>query len=368
MQAQRLVVKLGTSTLTDGSVKLSLARMADLIRQVSWLQSNHFEVVLVSSGAIAAGREVLNYVELPKHLPKKQMLAAIGQPRLMAIYEQLFRIYDKKVAQVLLTRADLSDRRRFLNARGTLEALLHQQVVPIVNENDTVATEEIRFGDNDNLSAQVANLIEADRLILLTDQNGLFTSDPRLDENAKLVSQVGVGGISEDLWKAAGGTRSGVGTGGMLTKLRAAELARQSGILTHIARGSEDNILMRIANYENIGTQILPASNKLESRKRYLLGNQYSQFAISVDNGAVRALKMGGSLLPAGIISANGAFERGDSVKIQDNTGTTIAAGLVNYSQEDIMKIYRLNSSEIEATLGYSYGDEVIHHNNMVLL
>jgi len=368
MQPQRIVVKLGTSTLTDGSARLSLARMADLARQVAWLQTNHCQIVLVSSGAIAAGREVLEYVELPKHLPKKQMLAAVGQPRLMAIYEQLFRIYEKTVAQVLLTRTDLSDRRRFLNARGTLEALLLQEVVPIINENDTVATEEIRFGDNDNLSAQVANLIEADRLILLTDQNGLYTSDPRLDAAAKLVSEVGEGGISEDLWRAAGGTRSGVGTGGMLTKLRAADLARQSGILTHIARGSEENVLMRIANNEIIGTLILPSLNKLESRKRYLLGNQYSQYSISVDGGAVRALKRGGSLLPAGITSTNGIFERGDSVKIQDINGKAIAAGLVNYSQEDIVKIIGLKTSEIENVLGYSYGDEVIHHNNMVLL
>ena len=364
---QRIIVKIGTSTLTDGSTRLSLARMADLVRQMSQLQNDGHEIILVSSGAIAAGREVLGNIELPKHIPKKQMLAAIGQPRLMAIYEQLFRIYDKTVAQVLLTRVDLSDRRRFLNARNTLAALLHQKVIPIINENDTVATEEIRFGDNDNLSAQVANLVEADQLILLTDQVGLFTSDPRVNGEAKLIREIGPEGISEEMWKAAGGSKTGLGMGGMVTKLRAAELARQSGVVTNIAKGDAENGLIRIANYENIGTTIYPINNKLETRKKYLLAGQFSDSAVTIDDGAVRALKKGGSLLPAGIISVLGTFDRGDSIKVVDIHQKTVAVGLANYSHEEASKIIGLKSSEIESALGYSYGDELIHHNNLVL-
>ncbi len=365
---QRIIVKIGTSTLTDGSTRLSLARMADLVRQMSVLQDEGNEIILVSSGAIAAGREVLSFVKLPKHMPQKQMLAAIGQPRLMAIYDQLFRIYSKTVAQVLLTRADLTDRRRFQNARNTLAALLLQKVIPIINENDTVATEEIRFGDNDSLSAQVANLVEADRLILLTDQAGLFTDDPRTNRDATLINEIGAEGIGEDLWKAAGGSKTGLGTGGMVTKLRAAELTRQSGAVTHIAKGDAENIIMRIANYGNIGTIIQPINNKLETRKKYLLGGQYSNCSVSIDDGAARALARGGSLLPAGIISVSGSFERGDSIKIVNKAQKMIAVGMANYSNDDVARIAGLKSAEIEPILGYSYGDEVIHHNNLVLL
>jgi glutamate 5-kinase len=365
---QRIIVKVGTSTLTDGSTRLSLARMADLVRQMSVQQDKGDEIILVSSGAIAAGREVLGFIDLPKYIPKKQMLAAIGQPRLMAIYEQLFRIYCKTVAQVLLTRVDLSDRRRFLNARNTLDALLRQKVVPIINENDTVATEEIRFGDNDSLSAQVANLVEADQLIMLTDQAGLYTDDPRQNNDAQLIKEIGSEGIGEELWKAAGGTQTGQGTGGMLTKLRAAELARQSGVVTTIAKGDIENIILRIANYEKIGTTIYPTNNKLETRKKYLLGGQFSNASVAVDDGAAGALARGGSLLPAGILSVAGSFERGDSIKVVNKNQKTIAVGMANYSNEDTSRILGLKSSEIDSVLGYSYGDEVIHHNNLVLL
>jgi len=364
----RIVLKFGTSTLTDGSDKLSLSRMADLVRQVARLWDTGHEVIIVSSGAIAAGREAAGLVDLPKYIPKKQMLAAIGQPRLMSIYEQLFHIYDKTIAQVLLTRSDLSDRRRYLNARDTLEALIHQSIIPIINENDTVATEEIRFGDNDALSAQVAILIEADRLILLTDQEGLYTSDPRLDPTAKMIDAIGVEGIGEEIWKAAGASKSEQGTGGMLTKLRAAELARQSGVTTSIARGNTESVVLRIANNEKCGTIILPLFNKLESRKRYLLAGQYSELSLAIDPGAIKALRKGGSLLPAGIIAISGTFERGDSVRVLDSLGTPVAVGLVNYPHEDIIKIKGARSSEIEGILGYTLGDEVIHHNNMVLL
>src|SRR5512134_2077444 len=225
----RLVIKLGTAILTDGAPRLSPPRLVDLVRQMSALHGAGSEVILVSSGAMAAGREALGHPQLPKEIPAKQMLAAVGQPRLMALYEQLFGLYGVVVAQVLLTRADLAHRRRYLNARNTLSALLARRVIPIVNENDTVATEEIRLGDNDNLSALVSNLIEADLLILLTDQPGLFTADPRRDPAARLIEEVDGPDIPEEVWSAARGTASGLGTGGMLTKVQAADLARRSG-------------------------------------------------------------------------------------------------------------------------------------------
>jgi glutamate 5-kinase len=364
----RIVVKLGTSTLTGGENNLSGPRLVDLARQVSALQAEGAQVVMVSSGAIAAGREALGFPALPKHLPAKQMLAAVGQPRLMAKYAQYFAIYGTRTAQVLLTRADLADRRRFLNARNTLEALLRQGVIAVVNENDTVATEEIRFGDNDNLSAQVANLIEADLLVLLTDQEGLYTADPRVDGQAQLIHRVGPEPFAQSLWQAAGGTSSGLGTGGMMTKLQAADLARHGGTTVVIARGSEPNVLLRLAAGESIGTLLLPVVNKLEGRKRYILSGSRSEIEIAVDAGAVQALSRGGSLLPAGVRSASGIFERGDTVRITAPDGQAVAVGLSSYSSADLAQLCGRRSSEIETILGYTFGDEIIHRNNMILL
>ena len=365
---QRIVVKLGTSTLTAGSKKLSAPNLVEMARQIAKLQAEKIQVVLVSSGAIAAGRQEMGYPALPKHLPAKQMLAAIGQPRLMAAYEQVFSIYDVHVAQLLLTRADLSDRRRFLNARNTLEALLKHNVLPIINENDTVATEEIRFGDNDNLSAQVANLIEADLLILLTDQDGLYTSDPRLDPQAQLIRQVEAEPFSADLWQAAGGTSTGLGTGGMVTKLQAADLARHGGTTVIIARGSEENVLQRLVSGEALGTRVLPLINKLEGRKRHILSGNRSTAEVLVDAGAARALARGGSLLPAGVTRVEGEFERGDAIRVLAPDGGALAVGLTNYASGDLAKLCGCQSAEIETRLGYTFGDEVIHRNNMVLL
>ncbi len=367
---ERIVVKLGTSTLTAGEKKLSAPRLVDLARQVAALQVAGRQVLLVSSGAIAAGREALGYPNLPKYLPAKQMLAAVGQPRLMAIYEQYFSIYSAKVAQVLLTRADLADRRRYLNARNTLEALLRQHVIPIINENDTVATEEIRIGDNDNLSALVATLVEADLLVLLTDQDGLYTSDPRHDPQAHLIQEVGTEPFSAELWQAAGGTNTGLGTGGMVTKLQAADLARHGGTMVVIARGSEPDGLLRLANGARLGTCLLPVVNKLEGRKRYIISGSHSGRAgeLVVDAGAARALAHGGSLLPAGLTQVTGDFERGDTVRIFDPDGKQIAAGLTSYASPDLQQMRGRQSSEIESILGYTFGDEVIHRNNMVLI
>jgi len=323
---------------------------------------------LVSSGALAAGREALGFAVLPRHLPAKQMLAAVGQPRLMAIYEQYFGIYGARVAQILLTRADITDRRRYLNARNTLEALLKQNVIPIINENDTVATEEIRFGDNDNLSAQVANLVEADLLLLLTDQDGLYTADPRQDPQARLICEVTPEPFSEELWQAAGGSVSGLGTGGMTTKLQAADLARHSGTKVMIARGSESDILLRLASGESLGTRVLQVINKLEARKRYILSGSRTAGEIRVDAGAARALAHGGSLLPAGVIEASGEFERGDTVRITNQDGRVLAVGLAGYASSDLASLCGRQSADIETILGYTFGDEVIHRNNMILL
>ena len=365
---QRIVVKLGTSTLTGGSSRLSPPRLVELVGQMAGLVAGGCQLVVVSSGAIAVGRERLNYPQLPKDIPAKQMLAAVGQPRLMALYEQLFSLYGLTVAQVLLTRADLSDRRRYLNSRNTLKALLTQGVIPIVNENDTVATEEIRLGDNDNLSALVSNLIEADLLAMLTDQPGLFTADPRIDPSASLIAEVNTLEIPDALWLAAGGTSTGLGTGGMVTKLQAADLARRSGAMVVITQGGLPAVLPRLASGEALGTRFQPLSSAGDSRKRYFLAGGRSAGKLTVDEGAARALHNGGSLLPVGIHHLDGRFERGDTVRVLDPSGREIARGLVNYSCTDVERILGKRSDQIESILGFAYGDEVIHRDNMVLL
>jgi glutamate 5-kinase len=368
MANPRIVVKLGTSTLTAGTTQISPPRLVDLVRQMASLYAAGSELVIVSSGAIAAGRERLNHPQLPKDIPAKQMLAAIGQPRLMALYEQLFGFYGITVAQVLLTRADLTDRRRYLNSRNTLAALLSQRVIPVVNENDTVATEEIRLGDNDNLSALVANLIEANLLVLLTDQPGLFTADPRRIPDAQLVREVKEAEIPDALWQAAGGAASGLGTGGMFTKLQAADLARRSGATVVIAQGGDPDILLKITAGEMVGTRFHPITSALESRKRYILSAGQPPGVIRVDEGARQALRQGRSLLPVGVRAVEGAFERGDSARIIGPDGRELARGLVNYAATDLERIRGLQSGEIEKVLGFAYGDEVIHRNDMVLL
>jgi glutamate 5-kinase len=367
-QYKRIVIKLGTSTLTAGTSQLSPAHIVEIVRQVAHLHGEGCEMVMVSSGAMAAGRERLGFPQLPKEIPAKQMLSAVGQPRLMALYEQLFGLYQLTVAQVLLTRTDLADRRRYINSRNTLAALLKQRVIPIINENDTVATEEIRVGDNDNLSALVANLIEADLLIMLTDQPGLFTADPRNDASAKLIQTVSDPSIPQSLWEAAGGSDGRLGVGGMQTKLQAADLARRSGSAAIIASGSEPNVISRLVAGDKLGTHFLPISSALESRKRYILSGNHAKGSVIVDAGAREALQAGGSLLPVGVTQVSGEFERGDVVCVYNLDGIEIARGLVNYNSRGIQQILGQQSSKIEAILGFAYGDEVIHRNNMVLL
>jgi len=365
---KRIVIKVGTSTLTVGSNRLHLPQIVSLGRQIAQLTTRGEQIALVSSGAIAVGRERLGYPELPKSIPAKQMLAAIGQPRLMNVYEQLFEIYGLKVAQVLLTREDISDRKRFINARNTLESLLEQGILPIINENDTVATDEIRIGDNDNLSALVANLIEADRLIMLTDQEGLFTANPQQDPHACLIPEVRGKKIPEQIWLAAGGSQNSLGTGGMITKLQAADVARRLGTEVIIAKGAEQDVLLRLSAGEAIGTRIYPLEDKLQSRKRFMLAGVVARAGIRVDTGAAAAIGSGGSLLPVGIKDVYGQFERGDIVRVKNDDGQDCALGLVNYSSADVKKIMGRKSTEIEPLLGFAYGDEVIHHNNMTLL
>ncbi len=368
MKYQRIVIKIGSSTLTAGTRRISKPRLIDLTRAIHQIKQQGCQVMVVSSGAIAAGREILGFPDLPKFIPAKQMLAAVGQPRLMEIYEQFFSIYEQKVAQVLLTRADLTDRRRYLNARNTLEALLGQSVIPIINENDTVATEEIRFGDNDNLSAQVANLIEADLLILLTDQDGVYDRDPRSNPDARLYRKIDSPEIPEEMWAAAGGSVSGVGTGGMITKLQAADLARRAGSTVVIASGAKPEAILRIANGDAVGTLFTPVINKMEARKRYILAAGKSAGKILIDAGAERALERGGSLLAVGILSVQGDFERGDPVQVVCGKGQSVAMGIANYAARDLVKFAGHQSMEIESILGYTYGEEAIHRNNLVMI
>lgn len=363
-----LVVKIGTTTVTGGTPRVSTRQLVELVRQIATLRAAGKDVIVVSSGAMAAGREKLGLGSPPKGIPAKQMLAAVGQPRLMAIYEQLFGLYDVVTAQVLLTRADLANRSRYLNSRNTLNALLGQRVVPVINENDTVAVEEIRVGDNDNLAALVANLVEADLLVLLTDQAGLYTADPRRDAAAKLVEVVAEPVIPDALWQAAGGSGTGQGTGGMVTKLQAADLARRSGTRVVIASGTEPDVLLRLAAGERVGTTFQPTATAVEGRKRYILTGSCARGKLAVDDGAAAALAGGGSLLPVGLRRVEGSFDRGDPVRVQDAAGREIARGLAEYPAADLRRIAGHHSHEIESILGYVYAEEVIHRNHMVLL
>ena len=365
----RIVVKIGSSTLTAGSNELSKAQIVNLVGQIAQLKKNGYQLILVSSGAMATGLETLGYPELPKFIPAKQMLAAVGQPRLMNIYSDLFGIYDLTVAQVLLTRLDLSDRTRYLNARNTIEALLAQDLIPIINENDTVATEEIRVGDNDNLSALVSNLIEADLLIMLTDKQGLFTADPDQDKDAVLIQEVNEERIPDTLWKAAGKSSSETGTGGMYTKIQAADLARRSGTRVVITNGSTPEVILRVVAGDPLGTQFSALVSNMESRKRFILAGPKSNGRITVDAGAEGILRKGkSSLLPVGVVSVEGEFVRGDTISIQNDQGQEIALGLANYNVDSMRCIQGHQSGEIESILGFSYGNELVHHDNLVVV
>ena len=365
-EMRRIVLKLGTSVLTKGSPNLNRQRMLELAQQVAALHEAGYEVIIVSSGAQTAGRSQLNFPDLGKSVPAKQMLSAVGQSHLMRIYQDLFDIFEITAAQILLTRDDLSHRVRYLNARDTLDTLIEQRIIPIVNENDTIATEEIRVGDNDNLSALVASVVDADLLIILTDQPGIFTDDPRKNPGAALIQNISQ--VSDELFELAGGAGSSIGTGGMVTKIQAAQIASRSGIETIIASGSEEDVVKRLVAGERLGTRIQAAKDRSESRKRWLLTDR-TQGALVVDAGAAKVLLRGGaSLLPVGIREVRGEFERGATVAVLTPDGREIAHGLSNYRSADLGKIRGRKSSDIVDILGYSYGDAVLHRNNLALL
>ena len=366
---QRVVVKLGTSLLTGGSDQIDQDIMSSLVNQVAQLHKQGQEIIIVSSGAIASGRHKLGLTKKVKGIPFKQVLASVGQHRLMGLYEELFRRYDVIVAQALLSRVDLLDRAGYLNARNTLLALLELGVICIVNENDVVATDELseaRFGDNDNLSAMVANLIDADLLMILTDIGGLYTADPHCEPDACLIPQVKR--IDSKVERLAAGTASRLGTGGMVTKIEAAKLATSSGVTVIIADGRESDVILRLARGDALGTRFLPTTTRLESRKRWMLSGLATMGKLVVDSGAATALKkQKRSLLAAGIKGIEGAFQRGDIVNIYDPAGSQIGCGITNYSSADIEVIKGVHSEKIAAVIGYDYGSEVVHRNNLVV-
>ena len=366
----RIVVKLGTSLLTGGSDHLNEDIMSSLVAQVAQLHRQGLELLVVSSGAIAAGRYKLQLDKRLKGIPFKQVFSSVGQSRLMLTYEQLFSRHNITVAQALLTKADLSDRAGYLNARNTLLALLELRVLCIVNENDVVAVDEIqeaKFGDNDSLSAMVANLVDADLLLLLTDTAGLYTADPRRNPDARLIPQVER--IDSEIEQLATDTVDSLGIGGMMTKIEAAKLATSSGITVIIADGRESDIILKLAAGEAIGTRFWPLTDKLESRKRWMISGLSTRGGLVVDSGAARALrKQNRSLLATGIKKVEGDFQRGDVLTIYDHKGTILGCGISNYRATDISTIKGAHSKKIVTLLGYDYGAEVVHRNNLVIL
>lgn len=364
---RRVVIKIGSQILTASDQNLDKAFMAALAVQVAALRQQGLEVLIVSSGAIAAGRGALGLSDRPKTIPQKQAAAAIGQSRLMRAYEDAFATHGINVAQLLLTRGDLADRTRHLNARATLETLLECGVVPIINENDTVAVEEIKFGDNDNLSALVTSLIDADLLIILTDIDGLYDADPRTHPEAGLIPLVKT--VTKELELAAGGSGSTVGTGGMATKLAAAKKAGKSGAATLIVNGREAEILLNALAGKETGTLVLPSQESLTRRKHWIAFTLRPQGRITVDAGAARVLRREGrSLLPSGMVAVEGDFERGACVRICEQGGSELARGLVDYTSSEAAKLIGCNSAQIEEILGYRYGDAIVHRDNLVLL
>ncbi len=367
---QRIIAKFGTGLLTGGSDCLDQDKMVNLVAQVAQLHRQGRELMVVSSGAIASGRYKLGLPKKVRGIPLKQVFHSVGQIHLMHMWEQMFSQYDITVAQALLTRANLTDRAGYLNARNTLLALLELRVLCIINENDVVAVDEIqeaKFGDNDNLSAMVANLVDADLLLILGEIGGLYTADPHCEPGACLVPQVDK--IDADIERLAAGTTSGPGVGGMITKIEAARLATASGVTVVIADGQEPDVILRIAAGESIGTRFLPAASKLESRKRWMLSGLSARGGLVVDNGAALALrKQSRSLLSAGIRKIKGDFQRGDIVSIYEPEGSRLGYGITNYSAGDIAVIKGAHSREITPLLGYDYGAEVVHRNNLVVI
>ncbi len=365
--SQRWVVKIGSALLTRGGKGIEHAVLADWVQQVAVLMRAGKQVVLVSSGAVAEGRVRLGLTERPKALEELQACAAVGQMGLVQAYESAFKSYGLHTAQILLTHEDLADRKRYLNARNTLLTLLRMGVVPVINENDTVATDEIRFGDNDTLAALVANLVEANLLVILTDQQGLYSANPSQDPQAHLIAEVAAEAPHLDAMVSSEST-SGLGSGGMQTKLRAARLAARSGAWTWIASGHQSQVLDKIALADPLGSLLYTEQAPLAARKQWLAGHLQMKGELIVDAGAASALRCDHvSLLPVGVITCRGDFHRGDMVVCLNEAGQKIACGLVNYAAHEVQKILRQPSSAIEARLGYSDRPELIHYDNLVV-
>lgn len=366
-QARRIVVKIGSSLLTNAGAGLDRGAIADWVRQIAALRARGVEVLVVSSGAIAEGMKRLAWKKRPHAVNELQAAAAVGQMGLVQMWESCFAETGLHTAQVLLTHEDLGDRRRYLNARTTLKTLVALGVVPIINENDTVVVDEIRFGDNDTLGALVTNLIEADALVILTDQRGLFSADPRKDPSATLVANAPAG--DPQLEAMAGGAGSSIGSGGMITKVLAAKRAARSGAHTAIAYGREKDVLARLLAGESIGTLLAAGTAPVAARKQWLADHLKPGGRITLDAGAVKALvRDGKSLLPIGATGVEGHFERGEVVSVLGPDGREIARGLVNYGAAETARILRRPSAEIEALLGYVSEPELIHRDNLVVL
>ncbi|MGE4579536.1 MAG: glutamate 5-kinase [Desulfuromonadales bacterium] len=361
---RRVVIKIGSGVISNEE-GLDPAVIANLTDEVGHLLDRGFEVILVSSGAVAAGKGALGISGRPQTIPLKQAAAAIGQTRLMRCYKDAFLEQGRTVAQVLLTRDDLANRRRYLNARNTLMTLLDHRIIPIINENDTVVVEEIRFGDNDNLSAMVTNLVEANLLVILSDVNGLHDRDPRKDPKARLIPVVER--ITPEIEEMAGGSGN-LGTGGMGTKLKAAKRATLYGVGTAIINGTIPGNLRRLFEGEEVGTYFLPARNRMAAKKHWIAFTKKPRGKLFLDEGAVKALLEGHkSLLPSGIKGVEGGFDRGDAVRLYTLAGEELGKGVTNYSLAELLPIMGKKSTEIEKILGYKYGDEIIHRDNLVL-
>ena len=362
---KKVVVKVGTSTITYDNGMLNINRMEKLVRDISNIKNKGIDVILVTSGAIGAGMGKLGYKERPKTLPEKQALAAIGQGLLIHLYEKLFSEYGQTVAQVLLTKEDLNDRKRYLNIRNTFNTLLNFNVIPIVNENDTVAVDEIKFGENDTLSALVASLLDANILIILSDIDGVYTKDPKKYPDAELIKEIE--NINSEIEALAGGEGTKRGTGGMVTKIRAARIVTSSGIPMIIANGSYENVITLILEGKDIGTYFRPKENKLEGKKKWIAYHKTIKGSVVVDEGAKKALLEGRSLLPSGILEVVGSFNVGDGIYILGLKKEKIGIGISNYSSYEIEKIMGHKTEEINSILGYKDYDEVIHRDNMVI-
>lgn len=367
LNARRIVVKVGSSLVTNEGRGLDAEAIANWSRQLAALASQGREVLMVSSGAIAEGMKRLGWKQRPKELNELQAAAAVGQMGLAHMYERCLSEQGIAAAQVLLTHADLADRERYLNARSTLQTLLRLRVIPVINENDTVVNDEIKFGDNDTLGALVANLVVADAYVILTDQRGLYTADPRRDAAARFIDEARAGDVA--LEAMAGGAGSAIGRGGMLTKVLAAKRAAGSGTSTVVAWGREPDVLLRLAAGERIGTALMANTPKMAARKRWMVDQLQLRGSVQVDEGAAAKLRSEGkSLLPIGVLDVQGDFVRGDVIAVRTSAGVDVARGLANYSASEARKIARQPSAQIAALLGYVNEPELIHRTNLVLL